>query len=156
MPGPFLTSQTGGTPAFAGGVRVFAHLLAAIWLGLVCLTGAALAQSENLEPVDLTVSPGEGYGRIVLTFKDRTLLPIYDAVITGGVLRISFEDPIDINVDDVPLDLGDYVTIARRDPDGSAIRFALKNQFQINTLEAGEKLFVDILPMDWQGWWAEA
>ncbi|WP_417710732.1 hypothetical protein [Roseibium aggregatum] len=151
MPGPFLTSQTGGTPAFAGGVRVFAHLLAAIWLGLVCLTGAALAQSENLEPVDLSVSQEEGYGRIVLTFKDRTLLPIYDAVITGGVLRISFEDPIDINVDDVPLDLGNYVTIARRDPDGSAIRFALKNQFQINTLEAGEKLFVDILPLDWQG-----
>lgn len=151
MPGPFLTSQTGGTPAFSDRVRVFARLLVSFWLVLACVTGAALAQSDNLEPVDLTVSPGEGYGRIVLTFKDRTLLPIYDAVITGGVLRISFEDPIDINVDDVPLDLGDYVTIARRDPDGSAIRFALKNQFQINTLEAGEKLFVDILPMDWQG-----
>ena len=151
MPGPFLTSQTGGTPAFSDRVRTFARLLVSFWLVLACVTGAALAQSDNLEPVDLTVSPGEGYGRIVLTFKDRTLLPIYDAVITGGVLRISFEDPIDINVDDVPLDLGDYVTIARRDPDGSAIRFALKNQFQINTLEAGEKLFVDILPMDWQG-----
>ncbi|MHA7777721.1 tetratricopeptide repeat protein [Roseibium sp. M-1] len=111
----------------------------------------AAAQTQTLEPVDLNVAQEEGYGRIVLTFKDRTLLPIYDAVITGGVLRISFEEPIDINVDDVPLDLGKYVTIARRDPDGSAIRFALKNQFQINTLEAGEKLFVDILPMDWQG-----
>ncbi|TYC66144.1 hypothetical protein FMN63_21675 [Stappia sp. BW2] len=132
-------------------MRVFAHLLAAVWLGLVCLTGTALAQSDNLEPVDLSVSQEEGYGRIVLTFKDRTLLPIYDAVITGGVLRISFEDPIDINVDDVPLDLGNYVTIARRDPDGSAIRFALKNQFQINTLEAGEKLFIDLLPLNWQG-----
>ncbi|MFC6657038.1 hypothetical protein ACFQEX_17010 [Roseibium salinum] len=72
-------------------------------------------------------------------------------MITGGVLRISFEDAIDVNVDSVPLDLDKYVTIARRDPDGSAIRFALKNQFQINTLEAGEKLFVDILPLDWQG-----
>ncbi|WP_422036253.1 hypothetical protein [Roseibium sp.] len=109
------------------------------------------ATAQTLEPVDLEVFPQEGYGRIVLTFKDRTLLPIYDAVITGGVLRISFEEPVDIKVDDVPLDLGDYVTIARRDPDGSAIRFALKNQFQINTLEAGEKLFVDILPMSWQG-----
>lgn len=109
------------------------------------------ARAQTLEPVDLQVIPEEGYGRIVLTFKDRTLLPIYDAVITGGVLRISFEEPVDIKVDDVPLDLGEYVTIARRDPDGSAIRFALKNQFQINTLEAGEKLFVDILPMNWQG-----
>lgn len=151
MPGPFLTSQTGGTPAFSDRVRSFARLLAAVWLVLACLTSTASAQTDNLEPVDLSVSQEEGYGRIVLTFKDRTLLPIYDAVITGGVLRISFEDPIDINVDDVPLDLGNYVTIARRDPDGSAIRFALKNQFQINTLEAGEKLFVDILPLDWQG-----
>ncbi|WP_425607347.1 hypothetical protein [Roseibium sediminicola] len=120
-------------------------------LGCLMLFGATQARSQPLEPVELNVSEEEGYGRIVLTFKDRTLLPIYDAVITGGVLRISFEEPIDINVDDVPLDLGDYVTIARRDPDGSAIRFALKNQYQINTLEAGEKLFVDILPMSWQG-----
>ncbi|WP_209007233.1 tetratricopeptide repeat protein [Roseibium litorale] len=87
----------------------------------------------------------------MLTFKDRTLLPHYDAVVTGGVLRISFEEPVDVNVDDVPLELADYISIARRDPDGSAIRFALKSQFQINTLEAGEKLFIDILPSNWQG-----
>ncbi|MEM9635189.1 MAG: tetratricopeptide repeat protein [Pseudomonadota bacterium] len=129
------------------------RLIAAFWVSVACLVTMSVssAQAQTLEPVDLEVFPEEGYGRIVLTFKDRTLLPIYDAVITGGVLRISFEDPVDINVDDVPLDLGDFVTIARRDPDGSAIRFALKNQFQINTLEAGEKLFVDILPMSWQG-----
>ncbi|PVB59299.1 hypothetical protein DCO57_23205 [Labrenzia sp. 011] len=113
--------------------------------------GIAPLRAQSLEPVDVDVSQKDGYGRIVLTFKDRTLLPIYDAVITGGVLRISFEEPIDINVDDVPLDLKNYVAIARRDPDGSAIRFALKNQFKINTLEAGEKLFVDILPLNWQG-----
>ncbi len=130
------------------------RLVAALCLAPYLLLSSAQvphANAQTLEPVDLDVFQEEDYGRIVLTFKDRTLLPIYDAVITGGVLRISFEDPIDINVDDVPLDLAKYVTIARRDPDGSAIRFALKNQFQINTLEAGEKLFVDILPMDWQG-----
>lgn len=126
----------------AGGVFCLAVHLAA---------GVLPALSQPLEPVELSAHEEERYGRIVLTFKDRTLLPVYDAVITGGVLRISFEDPIDINVDDVPLDMAKYISIARRDPDGSAIRFALKNQFQINTLEAGEKLFVDILPLDWQG-----
>ncbi|MEJ8475422.1 tetratricopeptide repeat protein [Roseibium algae] len=109
----------------------------------------ALAQA--LDPVQLKVVPSQGYGRMVLTFSDRTLLPNYDAVVTGGVLRISFEEPIDVAVDDVPLELGDYIAIARRDPDGSAIRFALKSQFKINTLEAGEKLFIDILPSNWQG-----
>ncbi|WP_434051198.1 MAG: hypothetical protein RDA78_18020 [Roseibium sp.] len=135
------------------GSRVF---LQSVVLFLGCFTFLLFAlqqpvKAQPLEPVDLQVIPEEGYGRMVLTFKDRTLLPIYDALITGGVLRISFEEPVDIKVDDVPLDLGEYVTIARRDPDGSAIRFALKDQYQINTLEAGEKLFVDILPMSWQG-----
>lgn len=155
MPGPILTSSTCCRTAPAGGGNRLLRLIASGWLvlGFLMLFAAAeaRAQGQPLEPVELNVSEEEGYGRIVLTFKDRTLLPIYDAVITGGVLRISFEEPIDINVDDVPLDLGDYVTIARRDPDGSAIRFALKSQYQINTLEAGEKLFVDILPMTWQG-----
>ncbi|MGS4885692.1 hypothetical protein [Roseibium sp. MB-4] len=134
--------------------RAFACLQVAVLLvaALVSLTvPASISLADTLEPVELEVSQEQGFGRIVLTFKDRTLLPTYDAVITGGVLRISFQDPIDVNVDDVPLDLSDYVTIARRDPDGAAIRFALKTQYQINTLEAGEKLFIDILPMTWSG-----
>lgn len=151
MPGPFLTSSYSSRSAAVGGARRWLFLIAGFWLVLMLMAVARPVHAQTLEPVELNVSEEEGFGRIVLTFKDRTLLPIYDAVITGGVLRISFEEPIDINVDDVPLDLGDYVTIARRDPDGSAIRFALKSQYQINTLEAGEKLFVDILPMTWQG-----
>ncbi|WP_305983993.1 hypothetical protein [Roseibium sp. MMSF_3544] len=153
MQGTILTSRQSGKLAGICLVRQAMRFVASMLVG-ICVLFTSLqtfATAQTLEPVDLEVFPQEGYGRIVLTFKDRTLLPIYDAVITGGVLRISFEEPVDIKVDDVPLDLGDYVTIARRDPDGSAIRFALKNQFQINTLEAGEKLFVDILPMSWQG-----
>jgi len=153
LTGPILPVQNSSRTAISGDAPARLCLAALIWLVLALVAGAGTASAQGLplEPVELNVSEEEGYGRIVLTFKDRTLLPIYDAVITGGVLRISFEEPIDINVDDVPLDLGDYVTIARRDPDGSAIRFALKDQYQINTLEAGEKLFVDILPMTWQG-----
>lgn len=152
MQGPLLTRWKNSRSALKGGWDLLVRLAAGISMVLLLVFAAIVpSQAETMEPVGLDVFPEEGYGRIVLTFKDRTLLPIYDAVITGGVLRISFEEPIDIKVDDVPLDLGEYVTIARRDPDGSAIRFALKNQFQINTLEAGEKLFVDILPMDWQG-----
>ena|GEM_PF-161689 len=153
MRGPILTIGKSDSSAFAGRAPALFCLVVGLLFCLVpvILSGATAVRAQTLEPVDLQVSEQEGYGRIVLTFKDRTLLPIYDAVITGGVLRISFEEPIDINVDDVPLDLKDYVSIARRDPDGSAIRFALKNQFKINTLEAGEKLFVDILPMEWQG-----
>lgn len=154
MQGSILTyrqwRETGGKICPRAVMASVVLLLGCFALLLLSSQQPARAQ-QPLEPVDLQVIPEEGYGRMVLTFKDRTLLPIYDALITGGVLRISFEEPVDITVDDVPLDLGEYVTIARRDPDGSAIRFALKDQYQINTLEAGEKLFVDILPMSWQG-----
>lgn len=129
--------------------RTFATAMVSCALFLSSPVSISFAQT--LDPVELSVVPAQGYGRLMLTFKDRTLLPHYDAVVTGGVLRISFEEPVDVNVDDVPLELSDYISIARRDPDGSAIRFALKSQFQINTLEAGEKLFIDILPSNWQG-----
>ncbi|WP_208995754.1 hypothetical protein [Pannonibacter tanglangensis] len=122
-------------------------LLVPLFLSLALRT----AQAENLAIVELQAKAEEGYGRLILTFKDKTLLPHYDATVTSGVLRIAFEEPIAISVDDVPLQLRDYIAVARRDPDGTAIRFALKDKFRINTLEAGEKLFVDILPANWQG-----
>ncbi len=123
-------------------------VLLAVSLPLMPLTQA---YAQTAEAVDMEARAEEGYGRMILTFKDRTLLPHYDAAVTNNVLRVAFEAPIQISVDDVPLQLSDYVAIARRDPDGSAIRFALKDKFRINTLEAGEKLFIDILPSNWQG-----
>ncbi|WP_208999322.1 tetratricopeptide repeat protein [Roseibium sediminis] len=130
---------------------VWTRVSAVICLLFVVMVFGGVASAQTPEPVSFQAQPEEGYGRMVLTFSDRTLLPTFDAVITGGVLRISFEEPVDIKVEDAPLNLPDYVSIARRDPDGSAIRFALKKQYRINTLEAGEKLFIDILPMNWQG-----
>ncbi|MFD1696650.1 tetratricopeptide repeat protein [Roseibium aestuarii] len=146
------TFSTSGRAAFRWAIPVLCRLALAGGSALaVTPLALSVASAQALQEVTLAAGPEEGYGRVVLTFKDRTLLPIYDAAVTGGVLRISFEEPISVDVEDVPLVLGDYVTIARRDPDGSAIRFALKSNFRINTLEAGEKLFIDILPATWQG-----
>jgi tetratricopeptide (TPR) repeat protein len=92
-----------------------------------------------------------GYGRLVIAFKDRNLLPQYVVKASNGVVVLQFGEPVKIDIDRVPLILGDYVTIARRDPDGMALRFALARQVKINTMDAGEKLFVDLLPTNWQG-----
>lgn len=133
------------------GAAVSCRSLAVLFAVSLPLMPLTPAHAQTAEPVDMEARAEEGYGRMILTFKDRTLLPHYDAAVTNNVLRVAFEAPIQINVDDVPLQLGNYVAIARRDPDGSAIRFALKDRFRINTLEAGEKLFIDILPSNWQG-----
>lgn len=108
------------------------------------------ARADRLE-ADLVATMEDGFARLVLTFRDQTLLPEYDAIASNGVLRIRFRDEVVTRVDDVPLKLPGYISIARRDPDGSAIRFALMNNFRVNTMEAGEKLFIDLLPPNWQG-----
>ncbi|MCC2113457.1 MAG: hypothetical protein KDJ16_15595, partial [Hyphomicrobiales bacterium] len=54
-------------------------------------------------------------------------------------------------IDKAARELADYVSVARADPDGRAIRFALSRAVRVNTMEAGEKLFVDLLPPDWRG-----
>uniref|UniRef100_UPI003BAC982F hypothetical protein n=1 Tax=Stappia sp. TaxID=1870903 RepID=UPI003BAC982F len=108
------------------------------------------ARAETLE-ADLKATMEQGFARMVLTFHDLSLLPQYDALSSNGVLRIRFRDEVLTSVDDVPVKLPGYISIARRDPDGSALRFALMQDFRVNTMEAGEKLFIDLLPPNWQG-----
>ena len=67
------------------------------------------------------------------------------------MLIISFKQPIDVSVDRLPELALDYVGAARRDPDGSAIRLALAQDITVNTMGAGEKLFIDLLPRSWTG-----
>ena len=45
----------------------------------------------------------------------------------------------------------DYIGAARRDPDGRALRFALARKVKFNSMVAGERLFVDLLPEAWTG-----
>ena len=54
-------------------------------------------------------------------------------------------------VDRIPMLAPGYVNAARRDPDGGAVRLALNRKVTVNTMAAGEKLFVDLLPEGWSG-----
>jgi len=45
----------------------------------------------------------------------------------------------------------DYVGSARRDPDGTAIRLSLSRRATVNTMTAGERIFIDFLPDSWTG-----
>lgn len=123
-----------------------------VWLAVVAMLSLAVtrAAAENLV-ADVEAVEADGYGRLIVTFHDRTLLPEFDARISSGVLRISFEDQVDVDVSRIPVALSSYVSVARRDPDGTGIRLALRNDLRINTMEAGEKLFIDLLPANWAG-----
>lgn len=91
----------------------------------------------------------EGYGRIVLTFEDK--LPEYKVSTSTGVVVVAIGEPAAPDMSTIPGSMASFVAAARRDPDGRAIRIALAQPVSVNTMEAGEKLFIDLLPQDWVG-----
>jgi hypothetical protein len=134
--------------------RRAARARVAAWAGValaLTLMATVPAMAQERIKVEADAQRQQGYGRLILTFKEQLLLPEYVAKTTNGVLVLEFQTPIDATVDRVPLTLSEYVTIARRDPDGKGIRIALARGIRVNTIEAGEKLFVDFLPPTWQG-----
>src|SRR5690606_9799581 len=52
---------------------------------------------------------------------------------------------------DVASILPDYLSVARMHPEGKGLRLALRTTLNFNRTEAGNKLFIDLLPPGWQG-----
>jgi hypothetical protein len=97
---------------------------------------------------EATLTAEKGYARLVLTLGDDV---DSDVTVAGSILVIHFKRPVDIAVDQLSDAVPDYVSAARRDPDGSAIRLALARKVTVNSMVAGERLFVDLLPDGWKG-----
>src|SRR5258708_1065298 len=97
---------------------------------------------------EATFSASGGYARLVLRLADDVESEVTTA---GSIIVIRFRHPVDIPVDQLSDAVPDYVSSARRDPDGSAIRLSLARRVTINTMSAGERVFVDFLPDAWTG-----
>ena len=120
----------------------------ALAIALVSLFGAhAVAEDRS----QLFVTREAGFARIVLTFPDRHDLPAYRIRHDNGVLALEFEEPLSLSLPDVAAALPEYLSIARVDPDRKGVRFGLTGAFNLNRIEAGERLFVDLLPTSWMG-----
>jgi hypothetical protein len=121
-------------------------LLVALALILTSLSSAAVAQ----EPVkgEATFTATDGYARLILKLNEDVGSEVIAA---GSIIVIRFKQPVDIAIDKIADAVPDYVGSARRDPDGSAIRLSLARRVTINTMTAGERVFVDLLPDSWVG-----
>ena len=142
-----MTAAASPARLLSGALRQLALLAV---LASSCLAASAPARAQALV-ADTVAERGETFGRLTLTFRDRLDLPEYEIETENGVLRLTFDEPVDTDIRDAVRVLSDFVTIARRDPDGLALRFGLSRSVRINTMEAGEVLFVDFLPPNWQG-----
>lgn len=99
----------------------------------------------------LFASEQDGYGRLILSFPALDALPKYNFRLENGVMSLEFEQPVSVVLPDVGVSMPDYLTVARVDPDGRGLRIGLRSSFNFNRIEAGEQLYIDLMPPSWQG-----
>ncbi|MBV9557918.1 MAG: tetratricopeptide repeat protein, partial [Pseudolabrys sp.] len=118
--------------------------------GLAACLALAMSMSALAEPIkgEARVTTDGGYARLLFKMDE----PVEtQARVTGAVLVITFKQPIDVAVDRLNAGAPAYISAARRDPDGLAIRIALARNVKLNTIPAGERYYVDLMPDDWKG-----
>jgi hypothetical protein len=135
--------------ALAHGLALSSRSAAAFGFGVLAVL-AFSPQAFAAEPVkaEATLSASGGFARLTVKFAEDVTSEVVTA---GSIIVIRFERPVDVVVDKVADAVPDYVGSARRDPDGSAIRLSLSRKVTINTMTAGERLYVDLLPDSWNG-----
>jgi tetratricopeptide (TPR) repeat protein len=129
--------------ALAIAVVVRLLLLAAALLSVPATAGAAAVKGE----VAVTSDPA-GYVRLVFNLAQEVEA---DVRLASGIAIISFKSPIDVDVERIAQNSGGFIGAVRRDPDGTGVRLALTRKVTVNSMAAGEKFFVDLLPEGWAG-----
>lgn len=121
---------------------------APVWAGLQLVLACLAATSAVAHEVAIRGSQQDGFGRIELTFDQPTKVRVR---LSNGVLVIGFGEVARVTSERLASDLGAYVSAARRDPDETGIRIAMVTPVRPNVLEAGERVFIDLLPPKWSG-----
>ncbi len=116
--------------------------IAALVLALNWATPAPAAEGT------VAASEMAGFGRLVFTLDKNVRAQVRSS---SGIIVLNFDEPVAIDVQKIPNQAPGYLSVARRDPDGRTLRFATKRPLRANLMEAGEKIFLDLLPETWQG-----
>src|SRR3954465_15863243 len=114
------------------------------------VAGLTFAGACRADPIkgEATFSASGGFARLVFKLAEDVPSEVTTA---GSILVIRFGQPVDIPIDRWADAVPAYVGAARRDPDGSAIRLSLARRVSVNTMTAGERVFIDLLPETWTG-----
>ncbi|MBR1129675.1 tetratricopeptide repeat protein [Bradyrhizobium iriomotense] len=129
--------------------RLSRHARTAPVLAACLLIGlAAPGRAADAIRGEASFSAGGGFARLVIKLGEDVPSEVTTA---GSILIIRFDRAVEVPVDRVPEGAPDYVNSARRDPDGGAIRLSLARRVTVNTMNAGERTFIDLLPEGWKG-----
>ena len=122
-----------------------ARIVAAAGLAVALLVPPKQASARE---VGVVGQQTDQFGRIVLTFDEVTKVGLRAS---NGVLVITFADAARIKSERLASEVGRFVSSVRRDPDGTGLRLALVAPVRPNLLEAGERIYIDLLPQNWTG-----
>ncbi|HUL88547.1 MAG TPA: tetratricopeptide repeat protein [Pseudolabrys sp.] len=117
-------------------------------LALLALGPASAARADDPIKGEVKAVLDGGYLRLMFQFDEAVEATTR---VSGAIIVISFNKPVAVAVERLNVNAPEYVSAARRDPDGSAIRIALTRKVKLNTITAAERLYVDILPENWKG-----
>lgn len=117
---------------------------------LLIAAALAIAPARAQEMVDGKVSATTDHGFTRMIFKFEQTVPA-KVSLTWPIMIVQFDKPVDISVDRLNEYAPGYISAARRDPDGTAVRIALARKVKFHVIPAGERLFIDLLPENWSG-----
>ncbi len=119
-----------------------------VLLLMAALIAAGAAKAADRVAGELSVITDQGFVRLIFRMDEEVEAKVR---ISGAIMVISFATPVNVAVDRMNASAPEFVSAARLDPDGKAVRIALARQVKVNSIPAAERLYVDLLPNTWQG-----
>ncbi len=121
---------------------------AAIIIILTGLVSISVAHADEPIKGEVKAATDGGYLRLLFHFDEAVEATTR---VSGAIVIITFNKPVAVAIEKLNVNAPEYISAARRDPDGSAIRIALLRPVKVNTIVAAERLYVDLLPESWKG-----
>ena len=101
------------------------------------------SQKASLRGVNMTT-----FGRIIFDFE---VLPKYEVKSSPGMIMITFDQSLSMQLDNIGLELPTFVSGARLDPDRKVLRIITLQKLTTNLTDVAEDLYLDLLPETWKG-----
>ncbi len=94
------------------------------------------------------VEMSQGFVRILVHLSEEVESEVN---VAGGIVVVHFKRPVEVGIETLAHSAPNVVGAARRDPDGRGFRIALSRKAIVNSMAAGERLYIDLLPDTWKG-----
>ena len=104
--------------------------------------------AEDAPRAKVSASTQGGYARLLFDWPEQAN---GSAELSGGVLVISFDKSFNADVDALSRTLEPYAALVRADPDGKALRIALKGPVRLKSNNIGSRFSFDLIPPGFNG-----